>query len=123
MAAGEDEPEAIVEDLVGIVVRRLVGAGRLGGGVGVQLLIEPRPAPDPIDGLVAGRLDDPGAGKLGHAGGRPLVDRHREGLLGGFFGHVEIADESDQGGDDPAPVGPVDCVDGGAGPERIVHGR
>ena len=123
MAAGEDQPEAVVGDLVRVVVGFVDGSGRLGHGVHVQLLLEPCPAPDTVDGLVEGRLDDPGSRELGHAGGRPLVDRRHEGLLGRLFRRIEIADEPDHGGDDPAPVGPIDGVDGGIGPGEILHGR
>ena len=34
-----------------------------------------------------------------------------KGLLSRFFGQVEIADEPDQGGNDPAPIGAVDRLD------------
>ena len=122
MATGEDEPQAIVGNLVGIVVRLLGHVGRLGRGVRVELLLEPRPAADPVDRLVARRLDDPRARELGDTGGRPLVDRGREGSPGGLFRHVEIADEADQCGHDPAPVGPIDRVDGRAGSEEGFHG-
>ena len=74
-----------------------------------------RLAADAVDGLVSGRLDDPGARELGNAGGRPLIDRGRERLLGRLFGHVEVADQPDQRGDDPAPVGAIDHLHGGIG--------
>ncbi len=51
----------------------------------------------------------------------PLVHRGGEGLLGGLLGHVEVADEPDQGGDDPAPVGAIDEVDGSVGVEGMRH--
>jgi hypothetical protein len=82
-----------------------------------------RPAPDAIDGLVPGRLDDPRAGDVGDAGGRPLLDGGGERVLGGLLGEVELADEPDQGGDDPAPIRAIDGVDRRGGVQRVRHER
>ena len=111
MAAGEDQPEAIVGDFVRVVVRLLDGPVEPRRAVRLELLLGPRPAPEAVDGLVPGGLDDPGARELRDAGGPPLVHGGRKGFLRRLFGHVEVADEPDQGGDDPAPIGAIDCVD------------
>ena len=121
VAAGEDQPEAIIGDLGRIVVGLLGGRAQLRRGIRFQLVREPRPAPDAIDALVPGRLDDPGPRRLGNAGGPPLVHRGHKGFLGGLFGQVEIADEANEGGDDPAPIGAVDRVDSLVGIQGRRH--
>ena len=65
MAAGEDQPQAIVGDFARVEVRLLDGRDRSGRGERLQLFREPRPAPDAVDGLVPGRLDDPCGGDSG----------------------------------------------------------
>ena len=61
-------------------------------------------AADAVDGPVARRRDEPGAGVGGHAVARPALGRDREGLLRGFLGEVEVAEEADQRGEDAAPL-------------------
>ena len=86
-----------------------------GRGVRFEFFLEPRPAADAVDGLVPGGLDDPGAGRIRDAGGPPLVHSGRKGFLRRLFGHVEVADEPNQRGDDPAPIGAIDRVNGCVG--------
>ncbi len=50
---------------------------------------------------------NPGVLPLAHGGG--------EGFLRGLFREVEVADQADQSGHDPAPVGPIDRIDGSGG--------
>ena len=38
----------------------------------------------------------------------PLLHGGRERFLGRLFGRIEVAEEPNQGGDDPTPVGTVD---------------
>jgi hypothetical protein len=40
---------------------------------------------------------------VGRALARPALGGDREGLLRGFLGEVEVAEEADQRGEDPAP--------------------
>ena len=40
----------------------------------------------------------------------PTVERRHERVLRDLFGKIEIADLTDEGRDDAAPVGPVDPV-------------
>lgn len=47
----------------------------------------------------------------------------RASRLRGLFGHVEVADEPDQGGDDPAPVGAIHRVDSRVGIHGMRHER
>ena len=72
--------------------------------MGFDFLVEERFPAEAVDGLVAGGLDDPGAGMLGDAGFAPLLDGGGEGLLGAVFGELEVAEEADESGDDAAPV-------------------
>ena len=51
----------------------------------------------------------------------PLVDRGRKGFLRRLFGQVEIADQPDQGRDDPAPIGAINRLDSRVGVRR--HAR
>jgi len=76
-------------------------------------------APQAVDSLVAGGLDDPGARKLRDAGIPPLVHGGRKRFLCRLFGQVEVADQPNQGRHDPAPIGPVDGIDGQRG--ILVH--
>src|SRR5439155_5639088 len=85
----------------GIAVRVVLGGdglGEAGRGVRVQLCLEPCPAPDAVDGLVPGRLYDPGPRGLADARGSPLARGGGKGLRRRLFGHVEVTDEPDQGG-------------------------
>jgi hypothetical protein len=47
--------------------------------------------------------------------GRPLAGpplrRGRERLLGGLLGEIDVAEEADQGREDPAPLPPEDLLD------------
>jgi len=70
-------------------------------------------AAQPVDGPVAGRRDEPGAGPLGDAVARPALGGDRERLLGGLLGEVEVAEEADQGGEDPPPLVAEDLVEQG----------
>ena len=119
VTAGEDQTQAIVGDIARIERRRRDGQARFGRDVGGNLLREPALAADAVDGLVPRRLDDPGPRRFRHAGGPPLVHGGGKGFLRGFFRDVEVPDEPDQSGDDPAPVGAIHGVDGHIG----IHGH
>ncbi len=41
----------------------------------------------------------------------PPLGRDRERLLGGLFGEVDVAKETDQGREDPTPLEPKDLLD------------
>src|SRR5439155_1040919 len=59
---------------------------------------------NPVDGLVACRRDEPGAGIRRDAVSGPPFCGDRERLLGGFFGAVEIAEEAGEGRNDTSPL-------------------
>jgi hypothetical protein len=42
---------------------------------------------------------------------RPALGGQREGLLSGFLGEVEIAEEADQAGEDAAPLVAKDLLE------------
>jgi hypothetical protein len=70
-------------------------------------------APDPVDRPVAGGRRQPGAGILGLPVARPPRSRNGKRLLRGFLGEVEVAEEADQVGEDPAPLVTEDPVEQG----------
>jgi len=94
VAAGEDQTEAVVAH--GVLLR-----GRVAmvdeGGLGVAIVTGRFP-PEPVDGLVTRRGDDPAARVRGHAGHRPPLGGHHEGLLDRLLGEVDVAEEADQCG-------------------------
>ena len=116
MATGEDQPEAIVRDLAGLQLARIDHAvpGRRSNGL--QLGCVAGASSQAVDCLVACRLDDPRARMRGHPGLGPLGDRGRKRLLRDVFGQIEVAQHTDQCGNDPAPVGPVQRFD-----QRVRH--
>jgi hypothetical protein len=120
MAAGEDQPQAVVGDRGRVVVRLRGGLGQL-GRVRVRLGLEQAPPPQAVDGLVAGRLDDPGARVLGDAGARPLGHGGGKGFLGGLFRNVEVAEQTDEGRHHAAPVSAIDGIHRRVGVEGVRH--
>ena len=123
MTAGEDQSQLIVGDRVRIERRRLDRGDRFVGSICLHLLREADAAPNAVDGLVSGRLDDPRTWIIGNAGGRPLIDGRGERLLRRLLGDVEIADEPDERRDDPAPIRAIDGVHGRVGRRKIDHER
>ena len=61
-------------------------------------------AADPVDGLVACRRDEPGAGIRRDAVPGPPFGSDGERLLGRFLGTVEIAEEAGEGRNDSSPL-------------------
>ncbi len=112
VAAGENQPKAVVGNLLRIVVGFLRGPDEARHYIGLQFFLKPPLAPHAVDGLVASRLDDPSSWEFGHAGRWPLVHGGRKGFLSRLFGRIEVAEEPNQRGDDPAPVGAIDLFQG-----------
>ena len=119
VTAREDEAEAVVLH----VAHRL---GRLGAlveerGLGVAVIAGCLAA-QPVDRAVAGRRGDPAAGVRRQPGDRPPLARDDERLLDHLFGDVDVAEETDQGGDDPAGFLTEDPFEVG-GADGVGHGR
>ena len=116
MAAREDELEALVAE------DRLVHAVLLRGGPGAREQLRlggERPlAADAVDRPVARGADEPGVRVGRRFVARPALRGDDERLLGGLLGEVEVAEEADQRGQDPAPLVPEDALD-----QRSTTGR
>jgi hypothetical protein len=108
MAAGEEELEPLVRDdaLVHVVVLRRLGHVEQAGLRGERAV-----AADAVDRAVARRRQQPGARVGGRAVAGPALGGGREGLLGGFLGEVEVAEEADQDGEDAAPLVAEDLLE------------
>ncbi len=114
VAAGEDELQALVGEarvfaLFVHGVRHLQQSGLRG-----QRAV----AADAVDREVAAGRDQPGARVGGLALARPALGGDGEGGLGGFLGEVDVAEEADQGGEDPSPLAAEDALD-----QRATTGR
>jgi hypothetical protein len=100
MTAGEDELESLVW-ICRRVHRILRCLGHLEqAGLRGQRAI----AANAVDGSVARRRHQPGA-RVGRGSvSRPALRGDREGLLRGFLGELEVAEEADQCSEDTAPL-------------------
>ena len=112
VAGGEDEPQQVVVDVVGV-------GGFLGRGDGLQGAADLRqlagvvlPAPDQVDGAVPGGGHEPGARVVGHTVPRPLLQGGDQRVLGEFLGDADVADDAGDGGDDARGLDAVDGLDG-----------
>ncbi len=123
VAAGEDQPEAVVDDAA-LVGTPVVGTASVvvvvGGGPGA--LVRPdvvrrhrdhpgrgrprRVVAQPVDGPVAGGGREPGPRTAGDAVARPAFQGPGEGVLGALLGQVPVARRPDEGGDDTTPLLP-----------------
>ena len=98
MATGKDQTKTVVTNLVRIVLR-LLSCRLKFGRIRFRFFSEPRLPPNPIDGLVTRRGDQPGGGVPGDAFARPLLQGHREGLLQHVLREVEVPEQPDEGGE------------------------
>ena len=115
VTASEDQAQPVVRDLLAVGFVELERSyhtlrGERVPGQLLQLPLQPGLAAEAIDGPVPRRLDDPRPREFRHPGGPPGVQRGDERLLGDLFGQIEVANLTDQGGHDSAPVGAVDLV-------------
>jgi hypothetical protein len=102
VAAGEDQLEPFVRECrrlhrvllcLGQVLREQ--AGLLGQGA---------IAANAVDRPVARRADQPAVGIGREPVARPALGGDCEGLLRGFLGEVDVAEEADQGSEDASPL-------------------
>ena len=97
VAAGEDQPQAVVHDRWCLVGERVVLARallQLGQSCRPQVLRPP--AADPVDRAPLGGRRQPAARVLRHAVARPRGGGRRVGVLERLLGEVEVADVADQ---------------------------
>ena len=118
VTAGEDEAEPVVLDLFVVHLVRRGDAVAQTIGYHSERGVEPGSAAEPVYGLEAAGRDQPGPGILGNPVRRPTLHRRREGVLKRLLGQIEVAEETDQGGEDAAGFGAEEVFDRSAG-----HGR
>ncbi len=94
VAAGEDQPQAIVFHVFATPVG-LFEFFQLRQQQWLRSL-EPRAPAQHINRLEASGRDQPGARVVRHAVALPAFDRDEERLVQGFFGKVEITEQADQ---------------------------
>ena len=113
MAAGEDEPQALVGDLVvadavgdhlGRPRLDLARPGRLGRAPGAL-------AAQAVDGAVARGGDDPGEGGIGDPVARPALERGGVRVLQRVLGAVDVAEDAREDGQRPRAVVADDAGD------------
>src|ERR1044072_1204277 len=109
MATSKDQTKAVVIDFVWIVLR-LFSCSLEFGRVRFSFFGKAGLTPDPIDGFVTGGLNDPGGRCIRDSGNRPLIDRRGKSFLRGFFGYLEVAKRSNEGGNNAPPVRMVNCI-------------
>jgi hypothetical protein len=68
-------------------------------------------APDAVDRTIASGCHEPRARILRRPLARPPGGGDREGVLSGFLGEVEVAEEADQRGEDATPLFAEDLLE------------
>ena len=114
MAAGEDQPQPVVFDALGV---------RRGGVIrdrfdvlGVILQrVESRAPADSVDRLEAPGRDEPRPRIGGRTLPWPVLERRAEGFMQRLFGEIEVTEQPDQGGENAPRLGAVDGV------HRVPH--
>lgn len=107
MAAGENEAQAIVFE------RFLIEGNRVDRGFQLprELLdgcIEARPPAQHVDRFEAPGGNEPRERVGGQPVARPFLDRGREGFMQCLLGQVEVTDETNERGQDPSRVRPIE---------------
>jgi uncharacterized protein DUF6596 len=110
MATRENQPQPIIFDA-------LVVKGRGVAGLGSELLrdrclrrVEPGAPPYRVDGLEPARRNEPCAEICGHTLFRPSLERSTEGIVQRVLGQLEVAEQTDQCGENPARLRTVNRV-------------
>jgi hypothetical protein len=111
MAAGENQAQAIIFNIFGFRFCWIAGVGFELIGDGHQRGIEFGAAAHGVDALESAGGDQPGTGIGGDALARPLLDGGGKGVVKGFFGEIEIAEEADECRKNAAGFGAVDVFD------------
>ena len=122
MATGEDQPEAIVGDLVGVRhVRRWVRCAERRVGEGVDTRAGAAGPAQVIQRPPSGRGEQPGARTIRDAIDGPVIERLLEGLLNHLLGRVDVAHDPQHRGNHPRVLEPEEL--GQAHAHALVRGR
>ncbi len=113
VAAGENEPQAIILDRLAVRWSGLVDdcIHLLGD---ILHRVEPRAPAYAIDRLEPTRGYQPRARIRRDAVAGPLLERCAKSIVQRLLGEVEVAQQPDQRGEDPSRFGPIDCLGSGA---------
>src|SRR6476620_4728419 len=108
MTTGEDQPKALVGNLLHVISQvfepaQLLGLSRLDSS-------DAFPS-QPINCLVACRENDPTRGVVRDPAGRPGTQGLHEGLLDSLFSQIEAAGRSNQGRNRPSRLTPAQEVE------------
>ena len=112
MAAGEDQPQAVVLDAAGRLCRCLLLLRQPPGQLG-ERGIKTRPLTNAVDSPKTPGRHQPGARVVRHSVARPLRHGRDEGLLHRLLRQIEIAQQADQRSADAAGVAAIEGVDVG----------
>jgi hypothetical protein len=111
MAASEDQLQTLVGDRAVVEVELVHGGGQSIVSEQPRLVLQRPLASDAVNRAVAPGGHQPGHGVLRRPLTGPPLGRDRKRLLGGFLGEVDVAEEADQGREDPAPLALEDLLD------------
>ena len=123
MAAGEDEPQSIVGDLV-VFFKMCLAIGtdeRI--DLRRQLVdhcVEARRAAQAIDRFEASGRDEPRARVVGNAVARPRLERGRKRIMQRLLCAIEVAEQTDERREHAPRIGSINRVDPIAD-ERVGH--
>ena len=116
MTGGEHQPQQVVAD---VVVERSVEIGRHALSVDILLVaqlcvlaVDQLGAAEAVDGAMLGGGHEPGAGLVGNAGPRPLLERGDECVLRQLLGEADVAHHAREPGDELCLLDAPDRVDG-----------
>src|SRR5437773_6351158 len=104
VTAGENEAKAVIYHVVVLDLGSLLRYIEFTGGFGPALA-------QPADRTEASRRNQPGPRAGRYAFYRPALDRRRERILKRLLGEIEVAEETNQSGQNAAGFGPVDRLD------------
>ena len=104
MTAGENEAEAVIDHVVVLDLGSLLRDIEFTGDFAPALA-------QPVDRTEASRRNQPGPRAGRYAFYRPALDRRRERILKRLLGEIEVAEETNQSGQNAAGFGPVDRLD------------
>ena len=116
VAGGEHQPQHVVVDgRLELDLIHRIGGSSVGSEVAadqLDLALERHAAADRVDAAAPGDRHEPGARVVRHAGLRPLLERGHERVLREVLGQPDVANDTDQAGDDPRGLHPPDRLDG-----------